>query len=116
MTALIYVDGCILFQGHMKKVLQGVVVSNKMQRTVVVKVNRVVSHSKYRKKMIISKRFKAETGNDSYQIGDIVEIEETRPLSKDKRWTVKKLVKGINVENIESERNDAPQKRTEGQV
>lgn len=77
----------------MKKQLKGVVVSNKMQKTIVVKVDRIVLHPKYKKRYRVSKKYKAHTFQSSdFQIGDLVLIEECRPLSKDKRWRVIGLV------------------------
>ena len=72
------------------KRLKGEVVSNKMQKTLVVRVNRLVAHPKYKKRKIVSKRYKAHYDSGEYKIGDKVDIEETRPLSKDKRWKVVK--------------------------
>lgn len=70
------------------KHLTGVVVSNKMQKTVVVKVDRYVKHPKYQKYYTISKKYKAHDEENTYKIGDKVEIMETRPISKDKKFTV----------------------------
>lgn len=72
-----------------KKKLQGIVVSDKMQKTVVVEVKRMVFHKKYKKRYFISKKYKAHDKNNEYKIGDEVIIEETRPLSREKRWLVK---------------------------
>lgn len=71
-----------------KKVLKGVVVSDKMDKTVVVNVTRFVEHKKYQKRVKISKKYKAHDEENSKKIGDIVEIEETRPISKDKKFKV----------------------------
>ncbi|MBU0613751.1 30S ribosomal protein S17 [Patescibacteria group bacterium] len=68
--------------------LKGVVVSNKMDKTAVVRVERTAVHSKYLKRYTLSKKYKAHDENNSAQIGDAVTIEETRPLSKDKRWRI----------------------------
>lgn len=70
------------------KKLQGVVVSDKMMKTVTVLVNRFVKHPKYGKFMNISKKYKAHDENNTYKEGDQVIIEECRPLSKDKTFTV----------------------------
>ncbi len=70
------------------KVLKGVIVSNKMDKTVVVEVNRYVEHKKYGKRFKITKKYKAHDENNEKKIGDIVEIEETRPISKDKKFKV----------------------------
>jgi small subunit ribosomal protein S17 len=71
-----------------KKVLKGVVTSDKMNKTVVVKVTRFVEHKKYGKRIKKSKTYKAHDENNEKKIGDIVEIEETRPISKDKKFKV----------------------------
>ena len=77
-----------------RKVRLGLVVSNKMQKTVVVKVERRVQHPLYGKVVLRSKRYKAhdEIGCDE---GDTVEIMETRPLSKDKCWRVSRIVEKV---------------------
>lgn len=72
-----------------KKTLKGIVVSDKMDKTIVVKVSRYVKHPKYQKYYTISKKYKAHDEENKYKIGDNVEIEETRPLSKDKTFRVK---------------------------
>lgn len=71
-----------------RKKLTGKVVSDKMDKTVVVNVNRYVAHKKYGKYFKIDKRYKAHDENNTYKVGDLVIIEECRPLSKDKNFTV----------------------------
>jgi small subunit ribosomal protein S17 len=71
-----------------RKTFTGVITSNRMDKTVVVKVTRTVRHPKYGKVIQISKKFYAHTESDNLQIGDTVQIIETRPLSKLKRWRV----------------------------
>ena len=71
-----------------KKKLKGVVVSDKMNKTVVVLVNRFVKHPKYGKFLSKSKRYKAHDEENTYKVGDKVIIEETRPISKDKNFAV----------------------------
>lgn len=68
--------------------LQGVVTSDKMTKTVVVEVERVKVHPKYKKRYRVNKKYKAHDEKDQAHVGDKVIIEETRPLSKDKRWRV----------------------------
>ncbi len=68
--------------------LKGFVISDKMQKTVVVKITRLKKHSKYKKYFKVSKKFKAHDENNEYKIGDKVIIQETRPMSKEKRWAV----------------------------
>ena len=71
-----------------KKKLTGIVVSDKMQKTVVVQVERIKEHPKYKRRYKIHKKYKVHDENQQYHIGDNVVIEETKPMSKDKRWTV----------------------------
>jgi small subunit ribosomal protein S17 len=70
------------------KVLKGVVVSDKMDKTVVVKVTRFVEHPKYGKRIKKTKKYKAHDEKNEKKIGDNVSIEETRPISKDKKFKV----------------------------
>jgi len=79
-----------------KRQLIGEIISNKMQKTVVVKVEKVKKYQKYRKSVKIHKKYKAHDEKGEYNIGDKVVIEESRPLSKDKRWKVIKKVKSSN--------------------
>ncbi len=71
-----------------KKVLSGVVVSDKMDKTITVLVNRFVKHPKYGKFMKISKKYKAHDEENEHKEGDKVQIEETKPISKDKTFKV----------------------------
>ena len=71
-----------------KKRLIGKVVSDKMQKTVVVKVGRLQKHPKYERRYKIHKNYKAHDEKEEYKIGDKVVIEECRPISKEKRWRV----------------------------
>ena len=73
--------------------LQGVIVSDKMNRTVVVRVDRLARHPKYQKYVRTSRRFKADTGGSEYHVGDDVVIQEARPLSREKKWRIVELVK-----------------------
>ena len=75
-----------------RKLKQGVVVSNKMQKTVVVKVDRKFRHPQYDKVVVRSKKYYAHDESASLQPGDVVSIMETRPLSKLKRWRVAEVV------------------------
>lgn len=75
-----------------RKVREGVVVSDKMNKTVVVAVESLVKHPIYGRRMRRTKRYKAHDENNSCRIGDRVRIEETRPLSKDKNWRVIEIV------------------------
>ena len=71
-----------------KKQLQGIVVSNKMKKTVVVAVERIKKHPKYKKRYKVFKKYKAHTEKENCKVGDKVIIEECRPISKDKKWRV----------------------------
>jgi small subunit ribosomal protein S17 len=74
-----------------KKQLKGKVVSSKMQKTVVVSVERIKEHPKYKKRYRLHKKYKAHAEED-YNVGDKVLIEETKPISKDKKWKVVKKI------------------------
>ena len=76
----------------MRKTRTGVVVSDKMQKTVVVAIERRMPHPVYGKMMTRTKRLKAHDEENSAKAGDTVRIMETRPLSKDKRWRVVEIV------------------------
>lgn len=71
-----------------RKTKIGKVVSDKMEKTIVVAVERLVQHPLYKKAVKETVKFKAHDENNDAHIGDTVEIAETRPLSKDKRWRV----------------------------
>ena len=71
-----------------KKTLEGVVVSDKMTKTIVVAVKRFVKHPKYGKFLSRTKKYKAHDEAGTFKIGDTVKIEECRPISKDKHFTV----------------------------
>ncbi len=87
-----------------RKHLVGVVVSDKMDKTVVVRVDRRVPHPLYGKHIIKSKKYHAHDENNECRVGDVVEIRETRPLSKTKRWVVTKVIqKARMVEEVASE-------------
>ncbi len=75
-----------------RKVRMGKVVSDKMQKTVVVAIERRVPHPMYGKMMTRTTRLKAHDELNSAKVGDTVRIVETRPLSKDKRWRVVEIV------------------------
>lgn len=70
----------------------GVVVSNKMQKTVVVAVENLVKHDMYQKYIKRTSKFLAHAENNDVNVGDRVVIEETRPLSKRKRWNVREVI------------------------
>ncbi len=88
-----------------KRQITGKIVSNKMQKTVVVRAERIKEHPKYRKRYKINTNYKAEANEKDYQIGDLVLIEECTPISKDKKW---KVVKKISAVATEGEQEEAP--------
>jgi len=73
-----------------KRVLQGTVVSDKNDKTVVVRVERRFTHPLFKKTVRRSKRYQAHDADNSHKVGDIVLIEESAPISKNKRWVVHK--------------------------
>ena len=77
---------------NLRKVMVGTVLSNKMDKTVVVAVQRNVSHSKYGKTVKTTYKLKAHDEENVCQVGDKVKVMETRPLSKDKRWRLVEVV------------------------
>jgi small subunit ribosomal protein S17 len=72
----------------MSRTKKGIVVSDKMNKTVVVAVTTYKTHPKYKKRYRVTKKFYAHDEKEQYKIGDVVTIRETRPLSKLKRWRV----------------------------
>ena len=79
-------------QRNLRKSRVGIVVSDKMQKTIVVKVEEMIKHKLYKKYVSRRSKFKAHDENNECKIGDKVEIMETRPLSKDKRWRLVKIL------------------------
>ncbi|MEW6523268.1 MAG: 30S ribosomal protein S17 [Bacillota bacterium] len=77
----------------MRKIRVGVVVSDKMDKTVVVAVERVVAHPLYGRRVKTTKKLKAHDENNECRVGDEVRLMETRPLSHDKRWRVMEIIK-----------------------
>lgn len=75
-----------------RKVLQGRVVSDKMDKTIVVQVDTFKFHPRYKKRIKYSKKYKAHDEQNSAKIGDLVQIMETRPLSKDKHFRLIEIV------------------------
>jgi small subunit ribosomal protein S17 len=76
-----------------KRQLTGIVVSDKMQKTRVIEITRLKKHARYEKFFKVTTRFKAHDETNQYKTGDTVIIEESRPMSRDKRWTIVRLVK-----------------------
>ena len=75
-----------------KRILQGVVVSDKNDKTIVVKVERRLRHPVLKKTVRLSKKYHAHDEKNTAKTGDVVRIEETRPISKQKRWTLLETV------------------------
>ena len=73
--------------------LRGIISAHKMEKTAVVRVDRLRKHAKYLKYYRVSKKFKAHDEHNEYKMGDSVVIQEVRPLSKEKRWQVVELIK-----------------------
>ena len=76
-----------------RKSMVGTVTSNKMDKTVVVEVERLRRHPLYKKVIKLRSKFKAHDDANACQIGDVVRIAESRPLSKEKRWVVEEIVR-----------------------
>ena len=91
--------------GSRRKTIIGKVVSTKMNKTIVVEVTRTFPHRLYRRVMSRSRKFYAHDEQNSAHVGDFVEIEETRPLSKLKRWRLKEIIRkaALVAETIEPE-------------
>ncbi len=82
----------VLSDRNLRKTRVGKVVSNKMEKTIVVAVETSVKHPLYKKVMKTTYKLKAHDEENVAQVGDIVEVMETRPLSKDKRWRLVSIV------------------------
>ncbi|HYS93241.1 MAG TPA: 30S ribosomal protein S17 [Candidatus Acidoferrales bacterium] len=78
------------------KTKEGVVVSDKMTKTRVVAIERVYRHPRYERVITRSKRLKAHDETNASKVGDRVLLEETRPLSKDKRWRIRQILARVN--------------------
>lgn len=85
-----------------KRQLKGVIISDKMQKTVVVKVERIKEHPKYKRRYKIHKNYKAHVEDNQYKTGDNVIIEETTPLSREKKWKVISKLK-TKTKNLKSQ-------------
>ena len=79
-----------------RKTKEGVVVSDAMQKTRVVKIERVYRHPKYQRVIRMSKKLKAHDEANASKVGDRVLIEETRPLSKEKRWRIRQILSRVS--------------------
>ena len=79
-------------QRNDRRSVQGIVVSDSMDKTITVKVETKIQHPVYKKRVNISKKYKAHDENNECAIGDKVSVMETRPLSKDKRWRLVSII------------------------
>ena len=82
---------------NLRKTLTGVVVSDKMDKTIVVAVQQQYQHKLYKKIVRKTYKLKAHDGKNEAHIGDTVKVMETRPLSKDKRWRLVEIVKRAEI-------------------
>ena len=90
-----------------RKIKEGIVISDRMQKTVVVEIERKVKHPLYRKVIRITNKFKAHDEDKICSVGDKVRIMEVRPMSADKRWVVMEVL-GKKKERIEEEDKGMP--------
>ncbi len=86
-----------------QRVIQGTVVSDKMEKTVVVSVERKKKHRLYHKVVTVTDRYKAHDDANSCKLGDVVRIEECRPMSRDKRWRVIEILTRGDVADVRPE-------------
>jgi small subunit ribosomal protein S17 len=82
-----------LKSGVGRRKIVGVVVKDKMDKSVVIEVEKFLKHPRYHKYLRMKKRYKAHDEQNACKVGDKVVLVETRPLSKDKRWLVKEIIK-----------------------
>lgn len=82
--------------GGNRRVLQGTVISDKAAKTITVRVDRLFKHAMYKKYIRRSKKYMAHDEMNDCRAGDVVQIEESRPMSAHKRWRVAKIVKRAN--------------------
>lgn len=90
-----------------KKIREGLVVSDKMDKTIIVSIERKITHPLYQKTLRRNKKFKVHDEENKCKVGDFVSIIETRPLSKDKRWRVLEII-GAAKGKIEEEDKGRP--------
>jgi len=101
-------------QRHSRKERIGVVISDKMDKTITVQVDRVIRHPVYNKMVRTATKFKAHDEKNSAKIGDVVKIEETRPLSKTKRWRLVEIIEKANAAAAEAAVEPAEQTKKAG--
>ena len=93
-----------------KKTLTGTIISNKMQKTVVVRVEKIKEHPKYKRRYKYHKKYKAHLEEGDYKVGDKVVIQECRPISKEKKWRVIAKATTHNREETDREESALPNK------
>ncbi len=86
-----------------RRVIQGTVISDKMDKTIVVSVERRKKHRLYHKVMTLTSHFKAHDPENECKLGDVVRIEESRPISRDKRWRVIEVLTRGDVAEVQPE-------------
>lgn len=92
----------VLSRVNRRKILEGVVVSDKMNKTRVVQVRWTTQHAQYNKVVRKASKFKAHDEENQSKAGDVVRIMETRPLSKDKRWVIKEILQTAQTPEVVS--------------
>lgn len=75
-----------IIENKKRRIFSGIVVNNKMNKTIVVKIDNVKTNAKYKKQFVTSKKYKVHDEANKYKIDDNVKFTECRPISKDKRW------------------------------
>lgn len=104
----------------MKKRLKGIVISDKMQKTVVVRVERIKKHPKYLKRFAVHKKYKAHDEKESAKMGDTIIIEECRPISKDKKWKVAEVIRedkeGTGDKGVEEDKDKGVFNKNKGNI
>ena len=86
-----------------RKVRSGIVISDKMDKTITVKVERFAEHPLYGKRVKRAKKYHAHDQENTCKIGDLVKIQETRPLSKTKRWELLEIIRRAPVLNLNTQ-------------
>ncbi len=81
----------------MKRKLEGIIISDKMNKTRVIAITRLKKHPRYKKYYKVTRKFKAHDEKNEYKTGDKVVIEEIRPLSKEKRWRIIEKIENKNI-------------------
>jgi small subunit ribosomal protein S17 len=96
-----------------KKELIGEVVSDKMQKTIVVRVARVKLHPKYKRRFLVHKKYKVHDPREEAKVGDIVLFRESSPISKTKKWVLLKIIKKGEIKEEKEEQHDTNENNAE---